>query len=409
MKIKGNCLVAQSGGPTAVINASACGVIQEAQKNPEIENIYGAESGILGILNEQLYDINKEDPQVIDGLKYTPSSALGTCRHKLTSQEEYNKILSVFKKYNIRFFFYIGGNDSQDTANKIHKTALEQGYDMCVIGVPKTVDNDLWGIDHCPGYGSVIKYTAAMVRETGLDSEASYSVDKVNIIETMGRNAGWIAAGTVLAREQEGQAPDLILMPEVPFDREKFIDRVKRNLDQKGHCVVIVSEGVKTPDGAYLGEGSGAVGIDSFGHKQLGGAAMALKEIVETELEVKTRYCRPSIINRNGSHFASLQDSTEAYELGAEAVRLAVKGKSGLMSSLERISNDPYEYGLNAIPLDEVANRERTIPREWISEDGFDLKPGFFREYALPLIQGEVPVPIVDGLPSPVRLKKHFI
>lgn len=409
MKMKGNCLVAQSGGPTAVINASACGVIQEAQKNQEIENIYGAESGILGILNERLYDINKEKPEVIDGLKHTPSSALGTCRHKLTSQDEYDKILSVFEKYNIRFFFYIGGNDSQDTANKIHKTAVQKGYDLKVIGVPKTVDNDLWGIDHCPGYGSVVKYTAAMVRETGLDSEASYSVDKVNIIETMGRNAGWIAAGTVLAREQEGQAPDLILMPEVPFDKERFIEKVKNNLDGKGHCVVIVSEGVKNPDGNYLSEGSGAVGIDSFGHRQLGGAAMALKEIVEGELNVKTRYCRPSIINRNGSHFASLQDSTEAYELGAEAVRLAMKGQSGLMSSLKRISNDPYEYALTSLPLDEVANKERTIPLEWISEDGFDLKPGFFREYVLPLIQGEVPVPIVDGLPVPVRLKKQFI
>lgn len=409
MNLNGNCLVAQSGGPTAVINASACGVIQEAQKHHEIKNIYGAESGILGILNERLYDMNKEKPEVIEGLRYTPSSALGTCRYKLGSEEEYDKILCVFRKYNIRFFFYIGGNDSQDTASRIHNMAEARGYALKVIGVPKTVDNDLWGIDHCPGYGSVVKYTAAMVRETALDSEASYSIDKVNIIETMGRNAGWIAAGTVLAREKEGQAPDLILMPEVLFDRENFIQRVKNLLDNKGYCVITVAEGVKNPDGSYLGEGSGAVGIDAFGHRQLGGAAMALKNIVETELKVKTRYCRPSIINRNGSHFASNQDSMEAYDLGAEAVRLAIKGKSGLMSSLERLSDDPYEYQVTSIPLTEVANKEKTIPLEWISEDGFDLKPGLFKKYVFPLIQGEVPIPIVDGLPAPVRLEKHFI
>lgn len=407
--MKGNCLVAQSGGPTAVINASAYGVILEAKKYGEIENIYGAENGILGIINERVYDLGKEDPEIIEGLKYTPSSALGTCRHKLTKQEEYDTVLSVFRKYNIRFFFYIGGNDSQDTANKIHTRAVDAGFDIRVIGVPKTVDNDLWGIDHCPGYGSAIKYTAAMVRETGLDAEASYSVDKVNIIETMGRNAGWIAAGTALAREEYGQAPNIILLPEVPFDREKFINRVKKTLEEQERCVVVVSEGVRRKDGTYLGEGSGAVGIDSFGHRQLGGVALVLKEIVEEELKVKTRYCRPSIINRNGSHFASATDSEEAFALGSHAVRFALAGLSGYMSTLRRLSDTPYTYVIETIPLDEVANKERVFPKEWICDDGMDIKIEPFKKYALPLIQGEVDIPIVDGLPAPVRLKRHFI
>ena len=407
--MKGNCLIAQSGGPTAVINSSACGVIQEAQKQQSIQNIYGAENGILGILNERIYDLNKEDDSTIEGLKHTPSSALGTCRFKLTKQDEYDKILSVFKKHNIRYFFYIGGNDSQDTANKIHQNAVKAGYDLKVIGVPKTVDNDLWGTDHCPGYGSVIKYTAAMIREVGLDSEASYSSDKVNIIETMGRNAGWIAAGTVLAKKESGQAPDIILLPEIPFDREKFFNKVRGLLKTQQRCVIVVSEGVMNKDGSYLGEGSSSVGTDTFGHKQLGGAAMALKEMVETELQVKTRQCRPSIINRNGSHFASLQDSQEAYDLGKNAVLLAIDGESGVMVTLKRESNSPYKCLIEGFPLGKVANKERTFPLEWISDDGMNIKIKPFREYALPLIQGEVPVPINDGLPDFVRLKRYFI
>ncbi len=406
--MQGNCLIAQSGGPTAVINASACGVIQEAQKHNEITGIFGAENGILGILNERLYDLNREEPETIEGLKYTPSSALGTCRHKLTSQDEYDRIISVFRKYDIRFFFYIGGNDSQDTADKIHQSAVHAGYDMKVVGVPKTVDNDLWGTDHCPGYGSVMKYTAAMVREVGLDSEASYSSDQVNIIETMGRNAGWIAAGTSLAREIPGQAPDMILLPEVPFNRDRFVRKVTEILSLRKKCVIVVSEGVKNGDGTYLGEGS-IIGTDSFGHKLLGGAASALKDIVEQEIRVKTRQCRPSIINRNGMHFASARDSKEAYDLGTQAVKKALEGFSGIMVSLERISTDPYECRITTLPLSEVANRERSFPLEWITEDGMDVKSGLFKEYALPLILGEVQYPIREGLPVPVRLRRFFL
>jgi len=407
--MKGNCLIAQSGGPTAVINASACGAIQEAQKHQEITGIYGSENGILGILNERIFDLNKEDPKTIEGLRYTPSSAFGTCRHKLTSDEEYDRILSVFRKYDIRYFFYIGGNDSQDTANKIYQKAESAGYEMRVVGIPKTVDNDLWGTDHCPGYGSVIKYTAAMVREVGLDSEASYSSDQVNIIETMGRNAGWIAAGTALARQMPGQAPDIILLPEVPFIKEKFLNKVRDILDSRKKCVIVVSEGVKDTSGAYLGEGSDDVGTDSFGHKQLGGAASALKELVEQEIRAKTRQCRPSIINRNGMHFASEQDSAEAYEQGKFAVTTALNSTSGVMVSIERLSSVPYEYRLRTIPLGDVANTERTFPLEWISDGGMDVKLELFSEYALPLIRGEVQVPIQDGLPVPVRLQRFFI
>jgi ATP-dependent phosphofructokinase / diphosphate-dependent phosphofructokinase len=407
--IKGNCLVAQSGGPTAVINASACGVIQEAQKHKVIGQIYGAHNGILGIINEKIFDLNKEDSSVIEGMKYTPSSALGTCRFKLTKQEEYDHILSVFEKHNIRYFFYIGGNDSQDTANKVDQTAKSSGYNLKVVGVPKTVDNDLWGTDHCPGYGSVIKYTAAMVRETGLDTEASYSVDKVNIIETMGRNAGWIAAGTALAREVSGEAPDIILLPEVPFQRGKIINRVDQILKVQERCVIVVSEGVRYDNGSFLAEGNDPLAIDSFGHKQLGGSAIVLKEMVESDLRVKTRYCRPSIINRNGSHFASATDAKEAYDLGAGAVKSALSGKSGVMTSLTRVLDDPYICKIDTIPLEKVANREKVFPGDWITNDGMDIMIEPFRRYALPLIQGEVRIPIKDGLPVPIRLTRHFI
>lgn len=405
----GNCLIAQSGGPTAVINSSACGAIQEAQKRSEITGIYGAHNGILGVLNDRIFDLGKEDPKVIEGLRYTPSSALGTCRFKLTRDQEYEQVLTVFRQHDIRYFVYIGGNDSQDTACKISQIANEAGYALQVVGIPKTVDNDLCGTDHCPGYGSVIKLTAAMVREVGLDTEASYSTDKVNVIETMGRNAGWIAAGAVLAREARGQAPDVILLPEVPFDRENVMKRINELLTAQDRCVVVVSEGVKYNDGTYLAEAKGSLSTDSFGHRQLGGAAVRLKEMIEDDLSAKTRYCRPSIINRNGSHFASATDAGEAYELGRSAIQTAAAGHGGVMMTLVRNAEAPYDSQIGSVPLSEVANEERLFPEEWITDDGMDVKADMFRPYALPLIQGEVEVPIKDGLPHPVRLARHFI
>ncbi len=406
--LKGNCLVAQSGGPTAVINSSACGVIQEAFKENRIEKVLAADNGILGILKEEIFDLSKESAEIIAGLRHTPSSALGTCRYKLSPQE-YEKVLEVFKKYNIRFFFYIGGNDSQDTANQVEQLATQDGYDMRVIGIPKTVDNDLYGTDHCPGFGSVLKLTAAMVREVGLDTEASYSTDKVNIIETMGRNAGWIAGGTALAKEAPGQAPDIILLPEVAFDKSKFLSKVDDTLTKQKRCVVVVSEGIQWSDGSYVAEGEGKLSVDSFGHRQLGGTSIILKNIIEQELQVKSRYCRPSILNRNGIHFASATDAQEAYDLGVHAVRLAIEDQSGVMVTLIRDSDSPYHCHIETVPLSEVANREKTFPLDWIESDGMSIKLESFIPYARPLIQGELKVPIKDGLPAVVRLKKEYI
>lgn len=405
----GNCLVAQSGGPTAVINAAACGVIQAAFRQTAIKAVYGAHNGILGMLNGRLFDLGREDSATIAGLRHTPSSALGTCRYKIEAAAQYDAILRTFHKHDIRFFVYIGGNDSQDTADKIHRYALDAGYAMRVVGVPKTVDNDLCATDHCPGYGSVVKLTAAMVREVGLDTEASCSTDKVNVIETMGRNSGWIAAGTGLARQAPGQAPDIILLPEVDFDREPFLRRVDRLLETQGRCVVVVAEGVRYGDGTYLAEGDGPLAVDAFGHRQLGGAAIVLKTMIERELGAKTRYCRPSIINRNGIHFASATDSEESYRLGVAAVRFAVEGHSGVMTALVRRPGKGYRCDIEAVPLREVANQERPFPREWIVAEENRIDMDRFRAYALPLIQGEVAVPIEDGLPVPVRLRKHFV
>ena len=406
--MKGNCIIAQSGGPTAVINASACGTIQEAMKYDNIDQIYGAHNGILGVLNNELYDLRKESSTTIDGLRYTPSSGLGTCRYKVKTDKDFGRIIEVIKQHAIRYFFYIGGNDSQDTVNKVHQLANKEGYELRAIGIPKTVDNDLVGIDHCPGYGSVIKYLAAMVREVGLDTEASYSVDKVNVIETMGRHTGWIAAGTALARQADGQAPDLIVLPEIPFVQDDFLAQVNRRLEKQGHAVIVISEGAKYADGTYVAEVKGDFAVDSFGHKQLGGAALTFKEMIEDNLNVKTRWCRPSIISRNGAHFASQTDADEAYRLGQFAVTSAVGGVSGKMVSLKRVSDEPYRVELELTDLEMVANEEKRIPRDWITEDGYFVNEKFIR-YATPLIQGEVKPPIVNGLPEFVRLKKQFI
>ncbi len=406
--MKGNCIVAQSGGPTAVINASACGVIQEAMRQEQIEGVYAAYNGILGVLNEEILDMRKENPVDIEGLKVSPSSALGSCRYKVKKQEDFNKILDVFKKYRIHYFFYIGGNDSMDTADRVNKMAEKEGYELKVVGVPKTIDNDLACTDHCPGYGSVIKYLATMTMEAGRDTEALYTSDTVNVIEAMGRNAGWIAAGTALAKRDEPDAPHIILVPEVPFDREKFKARVDYFLSKIGRAVIVVSEGTKNPDGSYIAEQKGDFARDSFGHTQLGGAANFIKEIVEREIRVKARFAIPSTIQRNGIHFASLTDSKEAYMAGQKAVQLAAQGVSGKMVTLERVSDEPYTCETGLADLAEVAVGEKYLPEEWVTEDGFFLKYEFFT-YARPLIQGEVKPLIENGLPRFIRFKKHFI
>jgi 6-phosphofructokinase 1 len=406
--MRGNCLVAQSGGPTAVINASACGVIQEAMKHPEISGVYAAHNGILGVINEEIFDLRQEDPADIESLKVCPSAALGSCRYKVRKEEDFLRILEVFKRYGIRYFFYTGGNDSMDTADKIHRLALGQGYELRVVGIPKTIDNDLAFTDHCPGYGSVIKYLATMVMEAGRDTEALYTTDTVNVIEAMGRNAGWIAAGTALAKRSELDAPHMILLPEIPFDPNRFTDRLRQLLGTLGRAVIVVSEGTRTAEGHYISEQKGDFSKDSFGHTQLGGAASFIKDLVEGEVRAKTRFAIPSTIQRNGIHFASLTDSREAYQVGCRAVQHAVEGVSGKMVSLERVSQDPYRFSTGLVDLEKVANGEKLLPAEWIDEDEFFVKDPFMR-YARPLIQGEVAPVIREGLPVFVRLRRHFV
>jgi len=406
--LRGNCIVAQSGGPTAVINASACGVIQEALKHKEISGVYAAHNGILGVLNDEIYDMGKEDPRDIEGLKTSPASALGSCRHKVKKEEEFARILEVFRRHNIHYFFYAGGNDSQDTADKVNKLAAGEGYELVCVGVPKTIDNDLAYTDHCPGYGSVIKYLATMTMEAGRDTEAMYTSDTVNVIEAMGRNAGWIAAGTALARRDEEDAPHMILLPEEPFDRDKFKARVDYYLGRIGRCVIVVSEGTRNPDGSYIAEQQGEFAKDAFGHTQLGGAAFFIKELVEREIKVKARFAIPSTIQRTGIHFASLADSSEAYMVGQRAVQLALQGVSGKMVTLDRVSADPYRCETGTVDLAKVANGEKKLPGEWIAADRFSLTDEFDR-YARPLIQGEVRPVIEGGLPRFVRFRKSWV
>jgi len=406
--MRGNCIIAQSGGPTAVINASACGVIQEAMKHNQIEGIYAAHNGILGILQEKIFDLRREDQSTIEGLKTTPAAALGSCRHKVNKEQEYRQILAVFKKYNIRYFFYIGGNDSQDTADKVNKLALKECFDVRVVGVPKTIDNDLEYTDHCPGYGSVIKYLATAVLEAGRDTEALYTADTVNVIETMGRNAGWIAAGCALAKRDEWDAPHIILLPEVPFDKEKFKERLRYFLAKIGFAVVVVSEGTKQADGTYISEQKGDFARDAFGHTQLGGAANFIKEIVEREVKVKSRFAIPSTIQRNAVHWASQTDSREAYLVGQRAVQYAIGGVSGKMVGIKRLSDAPYLIDTEMVDLSLAANGEKYFPLDWVTKDGFFVTEDFIR-YARPLIQGEVKPVIADGIPVFMRMRKHFV
>lgn len=406
--MKGNAIVAQSGGPTAVINASAAGVIHAAMEAPEIDRVFAAHNGILGVLNDEIYDLGKEDSGTLEALRWSPSSALGSCRHKVKSDEERAQIIEVFRKHNIRYFFYIGGNDSMDTADKVSKLAQKTGYEMRAVGVPKTIDNDLAETDHCPGYGSVIKYLATMTMEAGRDTEAMYTADTVNIIEAMGRNAGWIAAGTALARRNEEDAPHIILLPEVPFDREAFTAKVNHYLSTISRCVIVVSEGTKYSDGSFLAETKGDFARDAFGHVQLGGAAQAVQAIVQADCEVKARIAMPSTIQRTGAHFASLTDNNEAYGAGRQAVSAAVTdGITDKMVTLIRNPEEPYECRYGLTDLSKVANGEKFFPENWISDDGFFVTEDFI-SYARPLIQGEASPPMQDGLPNYVRTTKHF-
>ena len=404
-ELVGNVLVGQSGGPTSVINASVAGLIAEALNHECIEEIYGTLNGVLGILHEDLIDLASESQQQIRALKYTPGAALGTCRFKLKKQADFDRVLEVFKAHNIRYFFYIGGNDSQDTADKISKLAQAQGYELRVIGVPKTIDNDLPGTDHCPGYASAIKYIATSVREVAADNEAMGQGDLVSIIEVMGRSAGWIAAGAALAKRKDHpqDPPHLIYLPEIPFDQTKCIEDVKRILKREKFCLIVVAEGLVDENGNYVAANAAT---DAFGHAQLGGAGDALAEIIGANVPgAKVRVAKPGLLQRCAAHSASKTDADEAFMAGEAAVEAAIAGETDKMVTLLRGDKEAYSCETGLTPLSEVANSIKKLPREWINEDGTSMNFQFIR-YAQPLIQGEIVLPHDGGVPVFARLEK---
>ena len=404
-ELVGNVLVGQSGGPTSVINASVAGLIAEALNHECIEEIYGTLNGVLGILHEDLIDLASESQQQIRALKYTPGAALGTCRFKLKKQADFDRVLEVFKAHNIRYFFYIGGNDSQDTADKISKLAQAQGYELRVIGVPKTIDNDLPGTDHCPGYASAIKYIATSVREVAADNEAMGQGDLVSIIEVMGRSAGWIAAGAALAKRKDHpqDPPHLIYLPEIPFDQAKCIEDVKRILKREKFCLIVVAEGLVDENGNYVAANAAT---DAFGHAQLGGAGDALAEIIGANTPgAKVRVAKPGLLQRCAAHSASKTDADEAFMAGEAAVEAAIAGETDKMVTLLRGDKEAYSCETGLTPLSEVANSIKKLPREWINEDGTSMNFQFLR-YAQPLIQGEIVLPHDGGVPVFARLEK---
>ncbi|MDD5502765.1 MAG: 6-phosphofructokinase [Candidatus Thermoplasmatota archaeon] len=387
--MKGNALMAQSGGPTAVINNTICGVAHECAMHPEIEGVYGAINGILGVLKENLIDLKREDPYIIQGLRSTPSAALGSCRYKL-KETDYARIMDVFKAHNIRYFFYTGGNDSMDTANKIDKMAKERGYELKVIGAPKTIDNDLEMTDHCPGYGSVSRFNAIATRDAGRDTDAIYTSDTIKIIETMGRDTGWITAATALAKEGENDAPHLIYLPEKPFIVENFLNDVDQVYKKLGRAVITVCEGLKNENGEYLTASKSAIDMDKFGHAQLGGVADYLCKLIPANLKIKARFDKPGTIQRMSMACASKTDIEEAYRVGRVAVKSAVEGKSGYMVALARQNGPEYWCKTELVKLDEVANKVRKMPDSFINKEGNFVSQEFI-DYVKPLIGEPLP------------------
>lgn len=404
----GACMFAQSGGPTSVINASAAGVFIEALGQKNVTAVYGAANGIKGVLEENFYDISKEDMKELELLKYTPSSALGSVRYKLkdasVDDTDYKRIVEVFKKYNVRYFFYNGGNDSMDTCNKISKYMQKSGWDCNVIGVPKTIDNDLYGTDHCPGYASAAKYIATTIMEVNLDAKV-YDTPMVCVIECMGRNAGWLTAAAALAGVK-GLGADLIYLPEVPFDVDKFVEDVKAVCAKKNNkCIAVVSEGIHDKDGKLVCELVGSVARDSFGHAQLGGVAATLANLIKEKTGFKTRGIELSLMQRCGAHLASKVDVEETFNAGREAVKAAVNGETDKMVCYARKEGDKYECEYKLLPLELAANTEKTVPLEWITNGGTYISDEYVK-YALPLIQGDAKAPLEDGLPRFAHLKK---
>ena len=406
-KLIGSCIFGQSGGPTAVINASAYGVIKAALEADEITKVYGAAHGIKGVLDDKLYVMDEEDPEELKYLLHTPSSELGSCRYKIADPEkddtDYKRILEIFKKYNVRYFFYNGGNDSMDTCNKISRYMESVGYECRVMGVPKTIDNDLYGTDHCPGFASAAKYIATSCMEINKDARV-YDNGMITIVEIMGRHAGWLAASAALASVY-GSGPDLVYLPEIDFDMDKFLRDVDRVYNQNGKVLVAVSEGIHYSDGRFVSEAKVSA-TDGFGHAQLGGLAATLAEIVKEHTGAKVRGIELSLLQRCGAHLASATDIFEAVSAGEEAVKQAVNGMTGHMVAFEReYIAGKYNCKLVLLPLSKVANFEKKVPLEWINEEGNGLKQEFI-DYVLPLIYGEPEIPKVDALPRYARLKK---
>ena len=402
-----NALYAQSGGVTAVINASAAGVIETARANKDrIGKLYAGRNGIIGALREELIDTSKESRATIAALRHTPAGAFGSCRYKLKSfaenRREYERLFEVFRAHDIGYFFYNGGGDSQDTANKIAQIGTRLGYPVTCIGVPKTVDNDLPVTDTSPGFGSVAKYVAVSVREAGLDVQSMCeSSTKVFIMEVMGRHAGWIAAAGGLAKQEPDDPPHIILLPEVPFDRDRFLARVQATVKRIGYCVIVVSEGAQYPDGKFLAE---AGTRDAFGHAQLGGVAPAIAAMVKDGLGYKYHWAVADYLQRAARHIASKVDVEQAYAVGRAAVEFALAGRNGVMPVIVRTSDSPYRWKIDVVALDRIANQEKKMPKSFITRDGFGITAKA-RAYLAPLIQGEDYPPYKHGVPQYARLK----
>ena len=405
--LKGACIIGQSGGPTSVINASAYGVIRTALDSEAITKVYGAEHGIKGVLNDRLFDMSAEDAGELENLLYTPSSALGSCRYKIADPDvddtDFKRILEIFKKYDVRYFFYNGGNDSMDTCNKISKYMQRVGYECRVMGVPKTIDNDLFGTDHCPGFASAAKYIATSCMEVYHDARV-YDTGMICVVEIMGRHAGWLTAAASLASAM-GAGPDLIYLPETDFEMDKFIAEVKKVYAETGNCMVAVSEGIHYADGSFVSEAQ-ASATDGFGHAQLGGLAGMLAEIIKKEIGAKVRGIELSLLQRCGAHLASQTDIDESFMAGKAAVENAVAGLTDKMVGFERsYEGGAYVCRTKLFDLVDVANTEKKVPIEWINAQHNGVERAFI-DYALPLIQGETRMRKENGLPRFAKLKK---
>ena len=405
---KANLFYAQSGGVTSVINASACGVIETARLHKDtIGKVYAGLNGILGALNEDLIDTSRETKKTIAALRSTPAGAFGSCRYKLKSysdnQREYERLMEVFQAHNIRYFLYNGGGDSQDTANKVSQLSLEQGFPITCIGIPKTVENELPITDNCPGFGSVAKYVAVSIREAELDvASMCASSTKVFVMEVMGRHAGWIAGAAGLSTEKEGDAPHIILFPEIAFNKDKFLKKVKRCVSRYGYCAIVVSEGVQYKNGKFLAE---AGGKDAFGHVQLGGVAPFVANMIKDELGYKYHWAVADYLQRAARHIASATDVKQAYAVGKVAVELALKGKTAVMPIIIRGKGKKYTWRIGEVKLSDVANAEKVMPRDYITRDGLHITEKA-RAYFAPLIQGEDYPVYKQGIPQYARLKK---